>query len=810
MGQTLLPAPAPAYSAVASPAAPAPAYPAWGGAGETGAAPEEIQLRDAWRLVARHHWLIAATTALALAAGAAAVYLTTPVYESTAALRVDDPQPQLPGLGMALGDASTLLTEIETLRSRSLAEALVDSFGLRVWIGRPARAPRADIVTSVAAPMEAAGRYRLERRAAGGFAVTDAATGRALGIVQAGGPMRVGRAFVRLSPAAARYATIDLEVLPRDVAVDRLQQRLRVNRRHGDVNVVDVRFRSTDPRLARDVANALTAAFMADRRDALRSQAHATAAFLRGQVARLAGQLDQSEDALRRFQEGERIVSLDQQAGAAVQNAAGLQAQRDAIGAESSALAALLARADAAPASGAAAGARYRDLVAFPSLLRNPAVSGLLTSLAGVEDRRTELLSRRSPSDPEVQLLDTRARDIEAQLGALARSYQQGLAGQAAALNGALARSEGQMRAIPGREVRLARLQRDAKVLEEIYSQMQARLKEAEIGEAAEDPRVRLLDAAVLPREPVAPRPAAYLSLALVLGLLLGVSGAALREYADRGVHSRRDVARATGLAVLALIPRAPGRRRRRLAGRAKDGAAPVGRGKPRLLVKETRTPLAEAYDRLQVNLAFVRPRDPVRVVTLSSATPGEGKTTSAVNLAVTLARRRREVLLVDADLRCGVISGTLGVPQHPGLAELLAGQASLAQVVHRVRLDGDTEISVIAGGRVPDDPAQLLGSDALPALFRRLREEFDTVVVDAPPVNLVTDAALLGCASDGLVLVVRSGATSEDDLRDAVQHLQAVGAPVLGVVLNDVDFRRERGYDPSYASYRRGYAHYD
>jgi capsular exopolysaccharide synthesis family protein len=809
MGQTLLPPPAAGSVAVApaDPARPVPgypaAYPAWNDGGADG--PDELQLRDAWRTVVRHRGLIALCSAAALAVGGALVYLSTPVYESAAALRVDEQQPQLPGLAAAaLGDGSTLLTEIETLRSRSLAEALVDSFDLRVAVGRPARAPHADVVSSVAAPAEAEGRYRLDRRA-GGFSVTDALTGRALGPAWPGRLVRLGGALVRLSPRAGAYGRIDLEVLPRDEAVDRLQDALEVSRRHGDVNVVDVRYRSPDPALARAVPDALTAAYMADRRDAMRTQAHATATFLRGQVGRISLQLDSAEDALRRFQEGERIVALDQQAGAAVQNAAQLQAQRDAIGAESSALAALLARADAAPAGSGG----YRDLVGFPSLLRNPAVSGLLTSLAGVEDRRTELLTRRSPSDPEVQLLDRRAKDIEAQLGSMARSYQQGLAGQAAALGGALARSEGQMRAIPGREVRLARLQRDAKVLEEIYTQMQARLKEAEIGEAAEDPSVRLLDAAVLPRDPVAPRPAAYLSLALMVGLLLGLSGAALREYADHAVHSRRDVVRATGLPVLALVPRAAAHARR-LAGRTKPGEAPQGRGKPRLLVRETRTPMAEAYDRFQVNLAFSRVRDPVRIVTISSATPGEGKTTSAVNLAVTLARRGRSVLLVDADLRCGVISGTLGIPQHPGFSELLAGEVPLADVVHRVRLDEETELDVIAGGRIPSDPARLMASDALHVLFRRLREEFDTVVLDAPPVNLVTDAALLGCASDGVVLVVRSGTTGEDDLRDAVEHLQAVGAPVLGVVLNDVDFRRERGYDPSYSSYRRGYAYYD
>lgn len=796
MGENLTPAAAPA---------PLPAVPFPRAAWDAAPPPaEELHLRDAWSFLGRNRVLIAAVAALGLAAGAVVVQRMTPVYEAAASLRVDEAQPQLPGLAVpglgALGGAGTILTDIETLRSRTLAAALVDSFGLRVAVRRPARAPRAEVLASVSAPPAAAGRYRLTADGRGAFTVHDALTGRRLGRAAPGAELRLGGAALRLAPAAAAHGTVELEVLPLDEAVDRLHEALVVKRRRGDVNVVDVRFRSTDPWLARELPNALTRAFMADRLRAQRAQAHGTAEFLRGQIARLAVQLDSAEGALRAFREGERVVSPEQQAGAAVQNAAALQAQRDALGAESAALAALLA-----------GGGGSRELVAFPSLLRNPAVSGLLTSLAGVEDRRAELLSRRNASDPEVQLLTARARELEAQLGALARTYQRGLAGQAAALDGALARSEGRMRSLPAREVRLARLQREAGVLEEIYTQMQARLKEAEIGEAAGDPTVRLLDAAVLPREPVMPRPGAYLAFALALGLVAGVGAAAAREYADRSVHTRRDIRRATGLPVLAMVPRAPRERRARLRPGTSPSTAVAAsaRATPRLLAKETRTPLAEAYDRLQVNLAFSRPSAPVRVVTFTSPAPGEGKTTSAVNLASTLARRGRAVVLVDADLRCGVIGSTLGIPQHPGLSELLTGQAVLAEVLRTVRLDGDTELQVLPGGRIPPDPARLLGSEEMRALLERLRAAFDMVVLDAPPVNLVTDAALLGAASDGVVMVVRSGSTREDALRDAVEHLQAVGAPVAGVVLNGVDFEREAGYDHTYGSYRRGYAYY-
>lgn len=788
MSESLVPAPASGFL----PASPAPG-PAWPPPPAEPA--QELHLRDAWTFLGRNHRFIVLSAALGLGAGALVVERTTPQYESTASLRLEPAQATLamPGLG-ALAGPSTLLTDVETLRSRTLAAAMVDSFQLRLELVRPAGAPRRAVLASLAAPADAAGRYRLEPDGRGGYRVR-AEDGT---VTRGAGPeLALGAARLRLGPAAAAHGTLEVELLPQDEAIDRVQERLEVRRRGGDVDVVDVRYRSADRRLARDLPNALVAAFMADRLRAQRAQAHGTAEFLRGQIARVSVQLDAAEDALRGFREGSGGVRPEMQAGAVVQNSAQLRAERDALAAESSALAALLR-----------GGGGQRELVAFPSLLRNQAVSSLLTSLSAVEDRRTELLARRNAADPEVQLLSARAREIERQLGALARSYQQGLAGQAAALDAALARSEGRLRTLPAREVRLARLEREAGVLGEVYSQMQARLKEAELGEAAGDPTVRLLDAAVLAREPVVPRPAAYLALALAIGLLGGISAAALREYADRSVHSRVDITRATGLPVLALIPRARPPKRRLLARRRTAGSTALARP-AHLLVREGRTAVAEAYDRLQVNLAFSRPREPVRVVTVTSPSAGEGKTTSAVNLAVTLARRGRSVVLVDGDLRCGMIASAFGLPLHPGLSEVLTGQAGLAQVLRLVRVDETTELHVLVGGHIPPDPARLLGSGDLRELLGRLRGSFDLVVVDAPPANLVTDAALLGAAGDGVLIVARSGSTSADELREAAEHLGSVGAVVLGVVLNDVDFRREYGYDHAYAGYRRGYARY-
>ena len=212
--------------------------------------------------------------------------------------------------------------------------------------------------------------------------------------------------------------------------------------------------------------------------------------------------------------------------------AAELEAKRSGIEAERVALAELVrAIQDSAPADPADAALAYRNLVAFPTLLRDEAMAGLLGSISALEDRRNELLSRRSPQDPDVQNLTLRGNQLGEEVRTMALTYLRGLTNQVAALDTALAQSRQQLDRIPGKELRFARLQREAKGFEEIVTQLQSRLKEAEIAAAVEDPSVRLVDAAALPTAPVSPKPVLNLSLALVFGIVLGTSGAFLREY---------------------------------------------------------------------------------------------------------------------------------------------------------------------------------------------------------------------------------------------------------------------------------------
>jgi capsular exopolysaccharide synthesis family protein len=198
---------------------------------------------------------------------------------------------------------------------------------------------------------------------------------------------------------------------------------------------------------------------------------------------------------------------------------------------------------------------------------------------------------------------------------------------------------------------------------------------------------------------------------------------------------------------------------------------------------------VAEAYRTLRTNIAFTQSETPAKVLVVTSALPGEGKSTSSCNLAISLAQQGLRVLLVDGDLRRGALNKAFGVPAEPGLSNLLLGRAPLAEVVRQIEVEGVT-LQFIPTGTLPPNPAELLASSRATILLDELRPAFDAVVIDSAPLNIVTDAAIIGSRADGVLLVARSAVTERTAYRHAVEQLDAVRARVLGCVLNDVDGR--------------------
>jgi protein-tyrosine kinase len=190
----------------------------------------------------------------------------------------------------------------------------------------------------------------------------------------------------------------------------------------------------------------------------------------------------------------------------------------------------------------------------------------------------------------------------------------------------------------------------------------------------------------------------------------------------------------------------------------------------------------AEQYRTLFYRLERLRELRPLKVVALTSAMPGEGKTVTAVNLALTAARANpdRRIVLVDADLRRGQVADVLGIRSRPGLSELIAGDAEIKDVVRRFQ---STRLTVIPSGSVPEEPTGVLSSQRMKQLMKSLRDNFDEVYIDLPPAIAFADAAILGAQADGVVMVIRANVTPSRFVTEALEHMG--GAPVIGCVLN-------------------------
>lgn len=774
--------------------------------------PDTTHLRELLNFVQRNRALVLGVPVVVVAAALVFVYLAVPVYQSDTWIRIDEQKSNLPVLEalQTLSSGEQIQTEMAVLQRRPLAEEVVDSLGLNLVVSDPARIPREELFAELAVDRTAPARdYRLERDE-GGFVLGRADEPDPLGRYEAGDVVVVDGARFRLLPAALDQESIDFAVVPFHDAVRSFRETLNVTRPDRDADLVRLRFQSNDRALVRDIPNTLARYFIRQRQGVRKTEARSTVVFLGEQIGSLAGQLNQAEDELRRFRERENIVNLEAEGEVKVSRFAELRAQRDMLNTERQALADMLeqARSRAEEVTDPLAPSPFRDLIAFPTLFANFSVGELYRSLAEVENQRAQLLNLRRPEDPDVQVLTDRIQGLEAQLGNIAITYLEGLTQQVGGLDRTLGQFTRELGEVPAKEVQFARLLRQADVLDEIYTLLQTRLKEAEIAAAVEDPSVRVVEPAVVPLDPIKPSKPLSLVLALVLGLALGGGAAFLRENMDTSIHTREDLQEvAPGLPVLGLIPRIP---------EAAGNGAPPRRGVPagatandlahRLIAgRDPRSPVSEAYRSMRTNISFSSLDRPHRVLVFTSALPGDGKSTSASNLAITLAQQGQRCLLVDADMRRGVLHEVFDELRAPGLSDVLLGEVELEEAVRRVDLGESGTLEFLPSGTLPPNPAELVGSDRTRRLLDRFQEIYATVILDAPPLNLVTDAALLGAYADGVVVVARSGVTDRGAVSYALEQLGAVRASVLGAVLNDIDVRKDRYYGSfGMASYER------
>jgi non-specific protein-tyrosine kinase len=320
---------------------------------------------------------------------------------------------------------------------------------------------------------------------------------------------------------------------------------------------------------------------------------------------------------------------------------------------------------------------------------------------------------------------------------------------------------------------------------------LEQQLQTIRTAEAAQGSGGEIVQPSALPEAPARPDYLRNGLLALAVGLVLGVGLAFLRERLDERLASREELEALIGAPVLATIPRARGGRAARGRSAARGDAADV------VSLSDPTSPAAEAYRTLRTNVQFLARTGELKTLAVVSPAAGEGKTMTTANLAASLARAGKRVIVVSTDLRKPRIHRCFAVPAEPGVTDVLSGMA-MTEALQRPRADN---VLMLASGRLPSNPAELMSSEKMDRLLEELRNAADFVILDTPPLLAVSDGLSLASRCDGVLVVADARSTARGALSHAREQLDQVGATILGGVLNNFDASRAR-----YTSHYHGY----
>jgi capsular exopolysaccharide synthesis family protein len=621
----------------------------------------------------------------------------------------------------------------------------------------------------------------------------------------------------------------------------RVSRMIQVGAVGDEVDAIRITARSTSREEAALIANLFAAEYIERTQESSRARISASRDFLEQQEAERRAQLQGLEDEVRSYMTRSGAIALDQEATATVSQIAQLEAARDEarieLGMSQASLAAIedeLAELEPRIAQRIASGIETElqrvqqervsaEFQLQEILAENPRLSGNLQSTpetARLADRIARLEAREQELATQFtqEVLSMGGVDVSAEgggLGYVAQRRQQiaqqtiaisGLQARIDAINARLASLQNKMQTIPAQAIELAQLQRARQSVERLYVYIVEKLQEVRIAEQSEIGYAEVVRPALVPDAPVFPNKSRTVAIAALLGLVLGAGLVLLRKNLDTRLHTPGDL-RELGQTVLGVIPDMRKRIKEDFGGKETIEVDGVLVSTTAAVLLDPMSSTTEAYRRLRTNIQFSRPDTIVQTILLSSPEMGEGKSTTAVNLALAMAQANRRVCLVDCDLRRPRLHKYLGQEREPGLSGLLfAPEGSFDPEAFRLPID---DLFLIpAGAKVPN-PAEVLGSKRMREFIETLRGHFDVILFDTPPLLAFSEAMLLATQCDGTVIVSTADKTDRDAFNHAVDMLTGVGAPILGGVLNGVDISKQQRYGYGYYKYRYGYRYY-
>ena len=572
-------------------------------------------------------------------------------------------------------------------------------------------------------------------------------------------------------------------------------------------NLVEVTFEAQDPQLAAPVANAHLQNYIEQN---FRSKYDATtqaSTWLSAELEELRLKVEKSEDARIAYQRANQIWQIDDKQNITTQKLDDLS--RAVTEAQTS-----LAEKEALYRM-----AQSGNVDSLPAARDGGVIQDLLKRKSDLDQQYADAVNQYGPNYPKVQRLAAQQKEVNDDLAGARKMVSQGIEQEYNAarshvqiLQDALDKQKAQTDDLAGKLVQYNILQHDADSNKQLYDGLLQKLKEAGITAGLRSSNIRVVDQALVPTSPVRPQKSRNILLAILVGLVGGIGLAIFREYLDNTVKSPDDIETLTGLPSLAVVPSLPGLNghRDRSSPALPHGSAPASGPSVELLsYMQPKSQISEAFRALRTSLLLSQADHPPQVILVTSAMPREGKTTAAVNLAVTLAQLGDRTLLMDSDLRKPGVRRALNLTggKESGLSSYLAGVSTLDEVI--APHPAINNLSALTTGPVPPSPADLLSSHRMREAITELRRRFKFIVIDSPPVMAATDAVILSALTDGVLLVVRSGQTPKEAFTRTRDLLSAVRCRLLGVVLNAVDSSApDYYYSYRYYPYAYGYGY--
>ena len=595
-----------------------------------------------------------------------------------------------------------------------------------------------------------------------------------------------------------------------------------------DTYIIEISYKDNDPFLAAYIANRIAEEYYRMNLEVQKSTVSQVRMFLEEQLIKIENELNRAESLLRDYKKTSKISTLTSESQILLTQYSEFEAEYNTVlmdietnNKQKEYLTKILNE-------------TQKNLVEDISKYKSTVMEQILTDITNTEAMKSTYLSRGYSNDhPKIIEMEKRITQLKEQLREeSAKTYQDRLVAadpvkysnqivedlleintniaflnaKKSGLSSILESYNKEIKKLPDQAIQLARLQRNATVNEEIFLMLKRRYEEAKLQEVAEVGNIRIIDEAVKPdpKYPISPKKDRNLMLGLITGIFLGVTIAFILFFLDESVKTTEEIEVYTGeeiLGIITFIGNKNGKRekQRRQPKKLSEDEL-IERIRTKLITNmEPHAPIAEAYRSIRTQLKYRSKEGEKIVYVITSSIPGEGKSTTLANLAITVVNLGKKILIIDADMRKPVISKIFNVRNGMGLAHYINRNATFADIIRTTEIEN---LDLITHGTKPINPSELLESNLMKELLDFCRTKYDYIFIDAPPVNVVTDPIILANYADKILWVVSPGMSKRKDLRQAKKLLIPVKRKIQGIIVNNAKTDVSSYYSVYYKKY--------